>query len=138
MKLNCLFTTRLLLQKSTWTIFFVTSCWLPFLQAQDLLNTKENTIVSKKESAVTEQEAADNKQIKLALEKISSKDYDLAIDVLQQLLKRHSNIKDYLHYNLAKAYLGKEQKEESKIQFTKVLDYSPNLKLMIDTNMQLG
>lgn len=138
MKLNCLFTTRLLLQKSTCTIFFVTSCWLPFLQAQDLLNTKENTIVSKKESAVTEQEAADNKQIKLALEKIGSKDYDLAIDIFQQLLKKHSNIKDYLHYNLAKAYLGKEQKEESKIQFTKVLDYSPNLKLMIDTHMQLG
>jgi len=114
------------------------SCWLPFLHAQDQLSSKENTIVSKKESAVTEQEAADNKQIKLALEKIGSKDYDLAIDIFQQLLKKHSNIKDYLHYNLAKAYLGKEQKEESKIQFTKVLDYSPNLKLMIDTHMQLG
>ncbi len=138
MNFNFTFSIRLLFQKSSWIFFFVTFYWHPFLHAQAQQNSKENTTVSKKESAVTEQEAADNKQIKLALEKTGNKDYDLAIDIFQQLLKKHSNIKDYLHYNLAKAYLGKEQKEESKIQFTKVLDYSPNLKLMIDTHMQLG
>lgn len=63
---------------------------------------------------------------------------DVVEKTYQQLIQMPQNLKEYVHYQYAQFLLRKNKKNEAKTQLNQVLALSPNVKLTIDSHLQLA
>ncbi len=63
---------------------------------------------------------------------------DVAEKIYQQLLQMPQNLKEYVHYQYAQLLIRKNKKNDAKIQLNQLLDLSPNVKLTVDSHLQLA
>lgn len=63
---------------------------------------------------------------------------EVAEKVYLQLIQMPQNLKEYVHYQYAQLLIRKNKKNEAKNQLNQVLALSPNVKLTIDSHLQLA
>lgn len=56
----------------------------------------------------------------------------------QQLISANSNLQEYAHYFYALNLKKQKRSAEAKVQFKKILELSPNFKLLVESNFELA
>lgn len=92
------------------------------------------------EELAKNQDPADKKLLLMAKALLALDQYNYAIaeDTFKELLKEKHSLTEYAHYYYGMMQAQQQKWAEAKIQFKNVLDLSPNTKLLLDSQFQLG
>jgi len=75
---------------------------------------------------------------KRTLEKFRGAKYEEAIAGFESILKEKTSLEEYVRFYLAQAYMKTQKLDQAEVEFKKILELSPNVKMTIEASSLLG
>lgn len=75
---------------------------------------------------------------KKGLEQFKASKYAEAIPNFENILKEKTSLEEYVRFYLAQSYMKSSKPEQAEVEFKKILELSPNVKMSIEVSNSLG